>query len=313
MSIPLSKFKNVIILLGVLAVVLVFMGIVQSIKGDDNKRNITTFFRVDSDDIIKINVIGVNGLYENVLEKQDDHWVVSNRGDYRVNPDYITDLFDIFDNMPRGELASRNPDKFEDLQVDELGVRIQAWDKKGKQIIDAIIGKEGPAFTTTYMRHVGSNNVYLSVKNIRPVFNRTDWRDKRVWVFDPLKVTSIDWRYNEVEISLLKTGDGWQQVAPFNKPSSDEVVGPVLATLADLFAANIHEDITKEEAGIIGKPQDIRIELGFETGEKDALIVGDKLEEPIEEYYIGRENSQLVWTIDSFTIENTLKKEIGDF
>jgi len=215
--------------------------------------------------------------------------------------------------MPRGELASRNPDKFEELQVDELGVTIQAWDKKDKQLINAIIGKEGPGFLTTYMRHADSNNVYLSIKNIRPVFNRTDWRDKRVWIFDPLKVTSIDWRYESTEFSLLKTGDGWQQITPFNTPSSDEKVGPVLTTLADLFAANIREDIDKETAGIIGKPQDIRIELGFETGEKDALIVGDKLEDPTEEYYIGRENSQLVWTIDSFTVENTLKKEIGDF
>ncbi|PIR74640.1 MAG: hypothetical protein COU35_01445, partial [Candidatus Magasanikbacteria bacterium CG10_big_fil_rev_8_21_14_0_10_47_10] len=96
------------------------------------------------------------------------------------------------------------------------------------------------------------------------------------------------------------------------KDSSDEAVGPVLAKLTDLFAADIREDVDKEEAGIVGKKQNIRIELGFETGEKDALIVGDKVEGP-EEYYIGRENSKLVWTIDSWTVENTLKKEIGDF
>ena len=179
--------------------------------------------------------------------------------------------------------------------------------------VDAIIGKEGPGFLTTYMRQANSDNVYLSIKNIRPVFNRTDWRDKRVWIFDPLKVTSIDWRHSGVEISLLKIGDTWRQITPFDKESSDELVGPVLAQLTDLFAANIHEDITKEEAGIVGKPQDIRIELGFETGEKDSLIVGDKLEDPAEEYYIGRENSSLVWTVDSFTVENTLKKEIGSF
>ena len=313
MAVPMSKFKNVIILLAILAVILVLMGLVQAIKGNDNKRDVATFFRVDSEDITRINVTGVNGLYENILEKREDHWVVVNKGDYRVNPDYITDLMEIFNDMPRGELASRNPDKFEELQVDELGVTIQAWNKKDKQLINAVIGKEGPGFLTTYMRHADSNNVYLSIKNIRPVFNRTDWRDKRVWIFDPLKVTSIDWRYEGTEFSLLKTGDGWQQISPFSKPSSDEQVGPVLATLADLFAANIREDIDKETAGIIGKPQDIRIELGFETGEKDSLIVGDKLEDPAEEYYIGRENSQLVWTIDSFTVENTLKKEIGDF
>ena len=310
--VPLSKFKNVIILLGILAVVLIVLGIVQSVNQNKNKRNPATFFRVNAEKIDKVAVIGVNGLYENILEKREDYWVVANKGDYRVNPDYMEDLLNIFDEMPRGELASRNPEKHEDLQVDDLGVRIQAWQAE-EQVIDAMIGKEGPGFMTTYMRHTESDNVYLSVKNIRPVFNRTDWRDKRVWIFDPLKVTSIDWRYEESEFSLMKIGGGWRQITPFDKESSDEVVGPVLAQLTDMFAANIHEDITKEEAGIIGKPQDIRIELGFETGEKDALIVGDKLEEPSEEYYIGRENSPLVWTIDSWTVENTLKKEIGSF
>ena len=313
MPIPLSKFKNVIILLTVLAFLLVILGVVQSIQGNKNKRNPASFFGVKADNVQKVKVIGVNGLYENILERKDDHWAVSNKGDYRVNPDYMTDLLDIFENMSRGELASRNPEKHEELQVDDLGVKIQAWDKKDNLIVDAIIGKEGPGFTTTYMRQANSDNVYLSVKNIRPVFNRTDWRDKRVWVFDPLKVTSIDWRYQDAEISLLKLGGAWRQVTPFDKESSDELVGPALAQLTDLFAADIHEDITKEEAGLAGKPQNIRVELGFETGEKDALIVGDKLEEPAEEYYIGRENSPLVWTIDSYTVENTLKKEIGAF
>ncbi|MDP3995288.1 MAG: hypothetical protein Q8P78_01590, partial [bacterium] len=119
--------------------------------------------------------------------------------------------------------------------------------------------------------------------------------------------------YNNAEISLIKTGDGWKQVSPLNKDSSDAIVGPALALLADLFAADIKEGVSKEEAGIIGKPQNIRIELGFEAGEKDALIVGDKLAEPSEEYYIARERSDMVWTIDSYTVEETLKKEIGDF
>jgi hypothetical protein len=313
MAVLISKFKNVFLLLGILAVVLVTLGIVQSVNQNKNKRNPASFFGIKGSEVESVKVIGVNGLFENILTREEDYWVVSNKGDYRVNPDYMIDLLDIFENMPRGELASRNVEKHEELQVDSLGVNIQAWNKDGEQIVDAIIGKEGPGFLTTYMRQANSDNVYLSIKNIRPVFNRTDWRDKRVWIFDPLKVTSIDWRHSGVEISLLKIGDTWRQITPFDKESSDELVGPVLAQLTDLFAANIHEDITKEEAGIVGKPQDIRIELGFETGEKDSLIVGDKLEDPAEEYYIGRENSSLVWTVDSFTVENTLKKEIGSF
>ena len=307
----LPRFKNVMILLSVLGALLVGLGALQAIQGNKNQRDVATFFRVDAKEMDKIRILGVNGLYENVLEKRDDEWVVANKGAYRVNPEYIADLLKIFAELPRGELASRNPAKHEELQVDDVGVRIQAWEGDS-QVADAIIGKEGPGFLSTYVRHISSDNAYLAPQNIRPVFNRTDWRDKRVWVFEPQKVTSIDWRYNEVEISLIKTGDGWKQVTPFSKDSSDAVIGPALTELSDLFAADIKENVTKEQAGITGKPQDIRIELGFETGEKDALIVGDKIEEK-EEYYVARENGKLIYTLDSFTVEETLKKEIGEF
>lgn len=312
MPLPISKFKNVLILLAVLAALLVLMGIVQGIRSGKNVRNPASFFGANPEKLTKIRVVGVNGLYENILERRDkDQWVVANKGEYRANPEYMTDLFDIFEHMAKGEVASRNPEKHEELQVDDLGVRIQAW-QKDEQVIDAIIGKEGPGFTTTYLRQASSDTVYLSPRNIRPVFNRTDWRDKRVWAFEPLKVTSIDWRYQSTEISLIKTGDGWQQVTPFSAPSSDERVGPVLAALSDLFAADIREGTTREDAGLSGKPIAIRIELGFETGEKDALLIGDKVEGQ-EEYYVARENGKLVYTLDSWTVENTLKKEIGDF
>ncbi|MBI2637036.1 MAG: DUF4340 domain-containing protein [Parcubacteria group bacterium] len=312
MPVSFSKFKTVLVLLGFLGALLVVLGISQELRGSRNARVDATFFAVDADRIDKIRVVGVNGLYENVLERAGDRWVVSNRGSYRANEEYVTELLDIFATLPRGELASRNPETHEELQLDELGVALAAW-QGAELVVDAVIGKEGPGFVTTYVRHAASDLVYLAPRNIRPAFNRTDWRDKRVWVFEPLKVTSIDWRYNDVEVSLIKTGDGWKQVTPFSKDSSDAVIGPVLAQLSDLFAADIKEDVTKEQAGISGKAQTIRIELGFETGEKDALIVGDKLPEPSEEYYIGRENSPLVWTVDSWTVENALKKEIGDF
>jgi hypothetical protein len=213
--------------------------------------------------------------------------------------------------MPKGELASRDQAKHEEFQVDKVGIALQAW--QGDALVaDAVIGKEGQGFGSTYIKKADSDNVYLVPQNIRQAFNRTDWRDKRVWVFDPKKVTAIDWRYKDTDLSLIKTQDGWQQIAPFNQKSSDEKVGPELTKLSDLYASDINEKVSREEAGLEGKPVSIRIELTFETGEKDALIVGDKLKDK-EEYYVTRENGKLIYTLDSFTVEETLKKEIGAF
>jgi len=220
-------------------------------------------------------------------------------------------LKDILQNMPKGELASRDKAKHEEFQVDKVGIALQAW-QGGALVADAVIGKEGVGFGSTYIKKADSDNVYLVPQNIRQAFNRTDWRDKRVWVFDPKKVTAIDWRYKDTDLSLIKTQDGWQQIAPFNQKSSDEKVGPELTKLADLYASDINEKVSREEAGLEGKKLDIRIELTMESGEKDALIVGDKLKDK-EEYYVTRENGKLIYTLDSYTVENSLKKEIGAF
>jgi len=311
MSLPISKFKNTLILLGVLAVLLIAYGAYQGQTASKNKRNPASFFGVNFDKVTKIRVTGTNGLYENILEKKKDDWVVANAGDYPVNPKYIEDLKDILQNMAKGELASRDKAKHEEMQVDKVGIALQAW--QGDTLVaDAVIGKEGPGFGSAYIKKADSDNVYLVPQNIRPVFNRTDWRDKRVWIFDAKKVTAVDWRYKDVDISLLKTKDGWRQLTPISTPSSDEKVGPELVKLADLYASNIDEKVSRKDAGLEGKKLDIRIELTFETGEKDALIVGDKLKDK-EEYYVARENGKLIYTLDSFTVENTLKKEIGSF
>lgn len=300
---------------------MIVFGIYQGQTSSRNKRNPAAFFGVNFDQVTKIRVTGTNGLYENILEKKKNDWVVTNMparrslgeggGDYLVNPKYIDDLKDILQNMPKGELASRDKAKHEELQVDKVGITLQAW--QGDTLVaDAVVGKEGPGFGSAYIKKADSDNVYLVPQNIRPVFNRTDWRDKRVWVFDPKKVTGIDWRYKDVDISLLKTKDGWRQISPISTPSSDEKVGPELVKLSDLYAANIDEKISRKDAGLEGKKLDIRIELTFETGEKDALIVGDKLKDQ-EEYYVARENGKLIYTLDSYTVEETLKKEIGAF
>src|SRR3989338_1219338 len=108
MPLPISKFKNIFILLGVLALLLVGLGVYQGQTSQKNKRNPAAFFGVNFDKVTKIRVTGTNGLYENILEKKKGDWVVTNIGDYLVNPKYIEDLKDILQNMPKGELASRD-------------------------------------------------------------------------------------------------------------------------------------------------------------------------------------------------------------
>jgi len=311
MSVLVSKFKNVIILLCILGVVLVILGIAQGVNYNKNSRSNNKFFNTNIDNIDRIQITGPNQKYENILEKRDNYWVVVNKGDFLANPDYVAEILNIFNETLEGEIASRNAEKQANFQVDDLGIKIKAWNKE-KQVIDVIIGKQGPSFTTTYVRNANSNNTYLLNKNIQSIFSLENWRDKRIWIFDPATVSSVNWKYEETEVSLIKKDGTWQQISPITKESSNEIIDSILVELSSLYAIDIIEDITKEEVGLSEINQDIRIELVFESGQIDALIIGRKIQDT-EEYYISRENSNIVWTVDSWTVENSLKKEIDSF
>lgn len=311
MSVLVSKFKNVIILLCILGVVLVILGIAQGVNYNKNSRSNNKFFNTNIDNIDRIQITGPNQKYENILEKRDNYWVVVNKGDFLANPDYVAEILNIFNETLEGEIASRNAEKQANFQVDDLGIKIKAWNKE-KQVIDVIIGKQGPSFTTTYVRNANSNNTYLLNKNIQSIFSLENWRDKRIWIFDPATVSSINWKYEEAGVSLIKKDGAWQQISPIAKESSNEIIDSILVELSSLYAIDIIEDITKEEVGLSEINQDIRIELVFESGQIDALIIGRKIQDT-EEYYISRENSNIVWTVDSWTVENSLKKEIDSF
>lgn len=65
------------------------------------------------------------------------------------------------DDLKSHSIASQNPSEHPDWQLNELGTRVQAWDKTGKPITDIYLGKMGPDMVSTFVRREGENTVYL--------------------------------------------------------------------------------------------------------------------------------------------------------
>jgi len=98
----------------------------------------------------------------------------------KADTDRITSALGVFGGLEKGVIVSSNPNNRMTYQLGKAGLRLQAFDEKGKKLFDIIIGKNGPDFMSTYIQKFGDDDVYLVSKAIMGVFssNSDDWVKK---------------------------------------------------------------------------------------------------------------------------------------
>ena len=94
----------------------------------------------------------------------------------------IESALGIFSGISKGLLVSKNPDNRGKYQVGPAGLQIAAFDKNDKKIFDLIIGKNGPDYTSTFVRKADEDKVYLIRQMAVGVFSprATDWKKRKI-------------------------------------------------------------------------------------------------------------------------------------
>lgn len=78
-------------------------------------------------------------------------------------------------------IASANKEKHGFFEVNPAGMQVKAFDKEGKKILHLYIGKTGPAFTESYVRKEGENEVYIANRYLRSSFPPVieNWQEQK--------------------------------------------------------------------------------------------------------------------------------------
>lgn len=78
-------------------------------------------------------------------------------------------------------LAGRNRERHGFFEVNPVGMQVRLFDAEGNKLAHLYIGKTGPAFTESYVRKEGEDEVYIANRYLRssfpPVVN--DWEEKK--------------------------------------------------------------------------------------------------------------------------------------
>ncbi|MBI4125371.1 MAG: DUF4340 domain-containing protein [Deltaproteobacteria bacterium] len=94
-----------------------------------------------------------------------------------ADPEKIELTFSILQDVLLTSLAAANPERHGLFEVNAAGMQVRFFDAGGKKLAHLHVGKAGPAFTESYVRKEGENEVYLADRYLRSAFSiePADW------------------------------------------------------------------------------------------------------------------------------------------
>ncbi|MEP0813639.1 MAG: DUF4340 domain-containing protein [bacterium] len=223
-------------------------------------------------DVDKVNKIFIDdGIDKRTLEKTGDGWLVSSDG-AKFFPADKTKVDEVLDCMKQDltedNVASSLKEKHAQFEVDEkTGTQVAVYAGGEEPAAKFIIGKQGPDYSSTFVRKDGDDRTFLIARQLSAVFNRdlNGWRDKHVMKFDPALVTEAYFDFDGQKYRVKKEDKGWMLLEPEESPANGIKIEAELKSLSELEATGF-EDKPIEEAGL-SKPAS-EVLLTFADGTK---------------------------------------------
>jgi hypothetical protein len=123
----------------------------------------------------------------------------------------IGDLFTALADATTGELAAQNPSSHARMEVDESnGTRLTV--SRGEEtLVNVLIGRQGRAYRTVYVRADGADEVYLVESQVGALAGRAvnDWRDKQILAVDTASVARIEVERGRDRYALVRGDSAW--------------------------------------------------------------------------------------------------------
>jgi len=235
------------------------------------------------------------------MHKVGEIWRVETAADYPADAVAVTEMLSRVRAFDRTEVASRNPEKRSIYQVDGSMVETRLVDADENVLAHVFIGKNGPDFSSAYVRAEGSDEVILARGYLRSVFDKgtRGWRDRTIFDFDAgqaLRFTTI--RGDTVITAWTEDKIRWTVTEPDSFEAKMNVVDQLLRTLSTLRADDFDPDISLEDAGL--DPPWGSVSVHLEDGTDHLLLVGA---EEGGKRWVKRADRDMVFQVTKYRLE----------
>jgi hypothetical protein len=203
--------------------------------------------------------------------------------------------------IKKDQLISKNPEKQSLFEVDSIkGILAEIFDQSGKSRGSIRIGKNGPDYSSCYVRMPGSNEVYMVGGNIKYSFftDNKRWRDKSVIKFDQSTAKALSiMKKDGSKVVLNKDSTTWKLAEPIQSPVKASEIQEILSSLSRLTAADIDSISLEDTATGFANPE-LAVAITFSNGTVKNVIFGSK--NASNQYYIKADGKSHVYLVGEF-------------
>jgi len=194
-----------------LIILVVLIVIYMLTKLNNKTEKLISFFDVDSSKVAAIEISTAEDTLK--LVKTDGKWMIDYPVKYEPEKRKIDDIFGKVLKAKTSKIPiSESKNSFETYNVtDSLGTKITFFDKNGKILSSAIVGKSSN-YNSSPVRRPDDNKIYLLKTNITYTIKpRLDsWRNRYIVNFDKENLSKIFVSYDDNNYTLTATDTLWQ-------------------------------------------------------------------------------------------------------
>ena len=287
--------RNMYILLGIVAVLVVVAYLVMQKPGERSARGDTegNLVTLDSLAVNKIEIKSPTAKI--VLEKKGVEWYLTEPLSYRADQSNVASLIHESKNLEVKSIVSNKPEKHSLFQVDSTGTTVRIFEG-GAEKASFIIGKTGTSYSESYARRTHSDDVALISGAMSYVFNRPvkEWRDRTILTVPKERINEVTFRYGDTTFTLAFKDSTWM----VGKDSTqDWVVNGLLTSLSSLQADDFVDTL-------LSPPPKITTQLSYAGAHVSFWYIktGDK--------YLVRSSSSPQWfEMQSWRANQVLKRK----
>ena len=299
------NFKKTIILAGVLCFLLLVFYLVESPLKNNKKQEPALFLSGFDKASAAAIVIKSKEKGEVQLQKKPEGWIVAvGQKTYPADKASIDNLLEAVGKIKIEAIASKNPKKYKELEVDQdKGVEVTIEDGAKKTLAHFYVGKSGPDLFSTYLRMADAQQVVLATGMLKMTFDRElkDWRNKTIFVLNQQDIT--DYEVMGDQGFLLKRGekDQWEVAAPEKFSPKKEIAEDCIKTVSSLTAADFAEGPLKDFQ--LDRPvQEILITM--KGGAARTLVLGK--DKNAFQRFVKTADADTIYVLEKYNLEKLL-------
>ncbi|HEX2956142.1 MAG TPA: DUF4340 domain-containing protein [Chitinispirillaceae bacterium] len=304
----------------VVAIVVAILVIVIGEKAGKQKpsdKSLLFFSGLAQKDIAALEMSDANGKVR--IQRKGDIWILGNAGaksatpanpilgdtapavadahEFQADSASLVAVLEKIVAIKKDQLISTNVEKQSLFEVDSAkGILVDVFDQTGKSRGSFRLGKNGPDYSSCYLRMTGSNEVYMVGGNIRYSFftDNKRWRDKTIIKFDQNTASNIAIMKKDGSKIVLGKDSTWSIKEPIQSPAKVSEIQTILSGLSRMTAADFDTLTQDSPSAGFGSPE-LAVAITLNNNTVKSVIFGNK--NGSSQYYVKTDGKPHVYLV----------------